>query len=265
MSITISEKWLSRRWRGGEPPSVEIDYIVHGTTEETTARAALLSATPVTWAGLLRREPTLEQIGEETWEATVTYSGLETQEFGLVSVDFDIGSQSTKIMQSIATVGVYPAPGRTAPNFYGAINVTSNGVEGVEIEIPTCEWTETWRFEDGVILPSYRSTLYMVTGRVNSNPFRGFQPGEVLFRGASGRKTRTDAWEISYRFAASPNATNISVGDITGIEKKGWEYLWVLYEDDEDSNAKKLIKRPIAAYVEQVYPYANFSVLGIGT
>jgi hypothetical protein len=45
---------------------------------------------------------------------------------------------------------------------------------------------------------------------------------------------------------------------------EGWHYLWVRFTDDEDANAKALIKRPIAAYVEQVYPYGNFSSLGIG-
>ena len=37
-----------------------------------------------------------------------------------------------------------------------------------------------------------------------------------------------------------------------GISKKGWEYLWVRYQDTEDANAKMLIKKPIAAYVEKV-------------
>lgn len=53
-------------------------------------------------------------------------------------------------------------------------------------------------------------------------------------------------------------------GDITGINKKGWEYLWVRYADAEDTSAKVLVKEPIAAYVEQVYPYGNFAGLGIG-
>ena len=53
--------------------------------------------------------------------------------------------------------------------------------------------------------------------------------------------------------------------DITGIDKKGWEYLWVRYADVEDDAAKVLVKRPIGAYVEQVYDYASFLALGIGS
>ena len=46
--------------------------------------------------------------------------------------------------------------------------------------------------------------------------------------------------------------------------KEGWQYLWVRYRDKDDQAAKELIKDPIAAYVEQVYQYGDFSGLGIG-
>ena len=81
--------------------------------------------------------------------------------------------------------------------------------------------------------------------------------------GLPGSKRGTDDWEITYRFAASPNVTGLAVGPITGIAKKGWEYLWVRYADAEDEHV--LVKRPIAAYVEQVYELGNFAGLGIGT
>jgi hypothetical protein len=65
----------------------------------------------------------------------------------------------------------------------------------------------------------------------------------VLFLGASGSQRGTEDWEITFSFAASPNATGLTVGDITGIEpKKGWEYLWVRYADAED--AETLVKQP---------------------
>jgi len=265
MSIIVAERWGSRRWKAGESPSVELEFIIHGTDDDALASQAITQTAPTLYAGMPRKDIQMERLGDITWQAMVTYAGLEPQDFGLVSLDFEIGSQSTKITQSLATVGTYAAPGKTAPNYYGAINVTSDGIEGVEIEIPTYEWTETWRRPDSDIGTGYGAILYAVQGHVNAQPFRGFAAGEVLFRGASGRKTRNDAWELTYRFAASPNVTNLTVGPITGIAKKGWEYLWVVYEDEEDVNAKKLIKKPLAAYVEQVYPYADFSVLGIGT
>ena len=59
---------------------------------------------------------------------------------------------------------------------------------------------------------------------------------------------------------------NLETGeaDVSTRSNQGWQYLWVRFIDDEDATAKALIKRPIAAYVEQVYPYGNFANLGIG-
>jgi len=82
--------------------------------------------------------------------------------------------------------------------------------------------------------------------------------------GASGSKRGDADWEITFRFAASPNRTNFQVGPITVAAKKGWEYLWVRYADAEDATVKVLVKRPVAAYVEKVYPDGSFAALGIG-
>ncbi len=89
--------------------------------------------------------------------------------------------------------------------------------------------------------------------------------GEVLFLGASGSKRGSDDWEITFRFAASPNKTGLTVGDIVNINKKGWEYMWVRYADAEDAVAKAIVKKPVAVYVEKVYEDGDFSGLGIGT
>ena len=62
---------------------------------------------------------------------------------------------------------------------------------------------------------------------------------------------------------ASPNANNLSIGGINGINKKGWEYLWVRYVDDKDAAAMMMVKKPLAVYVEKVYQAGDFSLLGI--
>jgi hypothetical protein len=74
-----------------------------------------------------------------------------------------------------------------------------------------------------------------------------------------------DAWSITFNFAGSPNTASQTIGDITGISKYGWDYLWVRYADFVDSFAYSLVKRPIGVYVERVYQPADFSDLGIGT
>jgi hypothetical protein len=164
----------------------------------------------------------------------------------------------------------------SAPDFNGAIGVSNtNGnaeVQGVDITVPIYNFSETHYLTTEQVTPEYKGTLFQLTGKVNNAAFRGLQAGECLFLGASGtlHGTETDTgatgdWEITFRFAASPNKTGITIGNITGIAKKGWEYLWVRYADVEDLDAIAMIKRPVAAYVEKVYDDADFSLLDIGS
>jgi hypothetical protein len=118
-------------------------------------------------------------------------------------------------------------------------------------------------FFDAVVDQAYKLTLFNLTGRTNNAVFKGFAAGEVLFLGASGSKRGSNLWEITFRFAASPNVTGLTVGSITGIAKSGWDYLWVRYADAEDQNV--LVKQPIAVYVERMYESGNFAGLLIGT
>ncbi len=117
-----------------------------------------------------------------------------------------------------------------APDFQGAIGVSADGVEGIDITVPVYHFAETHYKPDNQITGAYKGVLFNLTGKVNGDVFRGFAPGEVLFLGASGAKrgSGTEAdWEITYRFAASPNASGLSIGPIGGITKQGWDYLWV--------------------------------------
>ena len=139
--------------------------------------------------------------------------------------------------------------GDDQPDFHGAIGVSTDSVEGTDITVPVFNFTETHYIPIALVTGAYKTTLFYLTGRVNHAPFKGFARGEVLFLGASGSQRGTEDWEIAFKFAASPNATDLTVGDITGIEKKGWEYLWVRYADAEDEET--LIKQPVAAYVER--------------
>jgi hypothetical protein len=190
--------------------------------------------------------------------------GKSLQGIGTKMAMLGAGIVTQHISQSIVNVGSYAAQGFSAPNFFGAIGVTDDRVEGTDITVPVFNFTETHYILNELVTPAYKLALFNLTGKVNGATFKGFAKGEVLFLGASGSKRGLDDWEITFRFAASPNVSGLSLGSITGISKEGWNYLWVRFTDDEDATAKALIKRPVAAYVEQVYPYGSFSGLGIG-
>ncbi len=262
--VTVTEKWDSRETTISDDSSVDLRYVIRGTDDDATANSALLAASPVLYGGLIWQSLHTERIAEDAWEGSVRYGLLEPPETGDSSFSFDTGGGSQHVTQALTTVGSYAAPGQAAPNFKGAIGVTPGSVDGVDITVPVYNFAETHYIDTLLVTAGYKATLFFLTGTVNNAPFRGFAAGEVLFLGASGSKRGQDDWEITYRFAASPNVTGLVVGDITGIAKKGWEYLWVRYQDEEDTAAKALVKRPVAAYVEQVYPLGDFSGLGIG-
>jgi hypothetical protein len=152
--------------------------------------------------------------------------------------------------------------------------VDSNGVNGVDIVSPQLQWQEQYDVPNAYVNATYVRGLAGITGTTNNAAFRGFAAGEVLFLGCSGSQEWDDQkgkgpWSLSYRFVASPNAGSgesapaITIGSISGITKKGHDYLWVRYEDAVDSNT--LIKKPKHVYVDRVYRESDFSLLGIGT
>ncbi|MCC5786694.1 MAG: hypothetical protein JJU33_08345 [Phycisphaerales bacterium] len=272
MSIAVTEKFESRRSTKGSPqnnPSAELVYTVRGTTDDLAARSAAESESPATYDGLPRQTVSVEPVGPDHWEATVRYGQSQGGGFpqtGQSVFAFDTGGGTQHITQSKQTISSHAAPGATAPDFKGAIGVTADAVEGVDITVPVYQFSETHYLAASQVTQGYKATLFNLTGKVNNGSWKGFNAGEVLFLGASGSRRGTGAdsdWEITFRFAASPNASGLSVGPIGGIGKKGWEYLWVRYADAEDAGSQAIVKRPVAAYVERVYDEGNFSALGI--
>lgn len=270
MPVVIEEKFGSPQIVTGDNPSVTRSYIISGTADEIEAKDELEAFAPDTELSLPRLEVQVDPLAATWWEGVVRW-GLQQSspppDTGDSTFAFDTGGGTQRITHSPVTVG-YAPPGGTAPNFQGAIGVTDNGVEGVDITLPIYHFSETHYLAAAVVDEAYKNTLFALTGQVNDASFKGLAAGECLFLGAAGTRRGTDPdddWEITFRFAGSLNATGLSVGPITGIDKKGWQYLWVRYAETEDANAKVIVQRPIAAYVEDVYKSGNFAALGIGT
>ncbi len=250
--------------------SAEITYVIRDSLTDVDARAQLLTASPTTNNALLRSDVQVEELHEGIWLGTVRYapSASNPPQAGESSFAFETRGGTQHITQSLATVSSHKSPdlpGAAAPNFDGAIGVTEDNVEGVDITVPVYTFSETHFFSPSFVGAAYKNTLFGLTGRVNDAPFKGLAAGECLFLGAAGTQRGDSPWEISFAFAGSPNVTGLSVGSIVGIEKKGWEYLWIRYQAAEDATARMLIRKPMAAYVERVYREGSFGSLGIGT
>jgi hypothetical protein len=143
------------------------------------------------------------------------------------------------------------------------IGFNGDNIEGVDIVTPVFNFSETHAIPDANVTGTYKAILFNATGKVNNATFKGFAAGEVLFLGASGSKRNDGPWEVTFRFAASQNVTGQTIGEITGINKKGWEYLWTYFKETTSQGAN--ISSPEQVNVEKVYESTDFSLLGLGT
>ena len=267
MPAVAVERTVSREVANGDRPTAVLKYLVTGTGDEQAALTALATASPGAYNGLARTTWTAAPIGDgsDAWDGTVNYALVSSapRPVGQSTYSFDTGGGTQHITQAKQHIHTYSLEA-TDPDLGGAIGYDGQDVQGCDITVPVYNFSETHYLAAETVTDAYKGALFALTGKVNSDTFRGCAAGEVLFLGASGTQRQGDnAWEITFRFAASPNATDLVVGPIAGIAKKGWEYLWVQYEDYADNTAKALIKRPHRVYVERVYDLAAFSGLGI--
>lgn len=251
--------------RYGLYTTADVPYFVFEAESENDAVAAVFNNSPSVFMWMPRESVAVEErINDDTFKVIARYQKQELEEMPPAVYTFDTGGSTQHITQSIETINRYPAD---APDYKGAIGYDGENVAGVDIAQPNLNLTETHYFPEDVVTTGFIAHLARKTGCVNSDGFRGFDPGEVLFLGASGSKRDDEdnpLWEITYRFAVSQNRSNFRVGDITVGAKWGWEYLWVRYGDEVDDAKKQIVKKPVAAYVEKVYDLTNFSGLGLG-
>ena len=258
----------------GEVTEIEIPYLVFGAEDEDAALSAARSkAASHSISGMvLDSLEVTERINDDTWKVKAIYEAEDGETPDNPDTDdetssfaFDTGGGTMHRNQSLKTVAKVP---NDAPDFNGAIEVDNEGnVNGVDVTMPVLNFTETHTMAGSRVTTSYKKSVAALTGTVNRSSFRGFAAGEVLFLGASGQKRSKKAsapWEITFRFAVSPNQSSLSVGKLKVSNKKGWDYLWVRYADKVSDNRKNVIKEPVAAYVEQVYPEGDFGNLGLG-
>lgn len=277
--MALVEERPDSRERNGETATLR--YTIRQTSSDAVALAALLANVPSTYNGQPRKdgEVTVEAEFVDTvndqgiWRGEVPYGPAETENevpLNQWSFSFSTTGGTQHITQALATVSSYAPSGQTAPNFHGAIGVTSNGVEGVDIGAPVMNFTGRCYVAENAMNGDYIVGLYRLSKKTNDATWTAqidgvgvqFAAGEVLFEGATSISKRDDGiWEVVGEFSASPNKTGLSVGSITGIAKKGWEYLWVYYSEQEDTSAHRIVKVPIAAYVERVYEEGDFGDL----
>lgn len=281
MAGSIAESKDSRKCTDGDEPSAELRYTIKDTNDDGEARLLLLAAAPPTWIvggkTLVQQQRSIDPTGGGIWRGSVTYGRRKKEkETGESSYQFEIGGGTHHITEALQQTRYSPAAGGDAPAMQCRVNVTrdtdgGHTINGIDIDAPTYAWSETHYLPIGAVTPAYKAILYGVASApVNNATWRGFAAGEVKFKGASGQQRGEEDWAVTFKFEASQNVTGLSIYNVagaakfTGIAKKGWEYLWILYDEVVDGAAKCLAPEPLGVYVAQVYGTSNFALLGIG-
>jgi hypothetical protein len=281
---TIRELWDSRRVVvSPDDPTYELHYGVFETDDELEVSALVEATIPAFVYGLVFQEYTLEPQGGGVWSVPVRYGRqerLKPEDAGSgepgqggpgdiksAELSFDTTGGTQKITHSYATTR-YQTDGEL--DFKQAVNVSGPEsdpkVEGVEATVPKFAFTVK-RSLSRPLPAAYVQSLYLLTGRVNSDTVNlaiaeveiTFAPGELLYLGATGSLKYQGEAEITLKFVGEANVTGLTFGGITGVAKKGHEYLWVY--TDQTEGATKLIPTPRQVNVERIYPTAALSGL----
>lgn len=280
MAAVIHEKFGRTTSQNTTSETVSVMYLVTGATDENDAKGAVISGAAATITGQkgtlrltgVRATGSAGSTSRYICEAEYTLPGWE-KTTGDKVFTFDTSGGTAHIDFARSEVNKYPG---SAPSMSGMINARPDGVDGVDIIVPTFGFTATLYLATGSYTSTYIGNLYALTGKAcdaNWSPTidgisMTFLHGEALFLGASGSRRGTGDLEINYHFAASPNVTSLTIGSspntITGIAKKGWEYLWV-YKMKGTTGTSPSVPTliPKYAYVDQVYLEGDFSVLGL--
>lgn len=208
-------------------------------------------------------EITAEDSRETVWRALVEYSSdprREPSPVGTESVSFDISAATEQVTHSISTTNSYAASG-TAPDFKQGINFDreSGTLLGTDRMVAAFSFSITKIYANASITNAYIQSLRDAAFRWNSEGFRGNAAGECLYAGASGAPRDAETYSITHKFLGVKNISGASYGDVTGITKIGWDYLWPLVEKQHDATGKFLTPRPRAVYVERLYTSVDFT------
>lgn len=244
-------------------------FIVEGSQDALQSEGVAFGAASTDYEGRIRGNKfNTERLGFSTFKCGIKYE-LPPQDpsqqppnndppQGIIEFDTAGGTQH------ITTAKAQTHYPQNAPDMKRAIGVGRDTVEGVDIIVPSLQFTVTRHFPIAQITGGYIKDLARLTGKTNKLDYdldgETFEAGELLFMGASGGCRGRPDWEIAFRFQAEQNNTNLDVSPtITGITKKGHQYLWVRFKQEESQN--NLVQVPEFAYVATVYEEEDFKAI----
>lgn len=284
------EKYISRRGKYGEKPEAEEQYHSIYAATRTDAIEAILAECPQAMLlqgyllGIESVDVTETDSTVGLWDGTVRYGtnpppnadnpngGTESDwSYGF---DFTTTQKTVRYARKHIADRVATVQGEQAQdwNYGGAINVDKDGsVKGVEIAIPTAKFNlKTW-LPASLVTPTFKRGLLKTIGKCNDGDFQGCEKGELLYVACQGVRSKRNplVFEINHSWAFEENIRDFIVGgtynDLPILPrfdlKEGWWYYWVEDELVKSPNEIRMVPRPKAAHMEQLYDYANYPTM----
>lgn len=249
-------------------------YRVNAVSQQD-AEWSLYQYAPVTYQGLYKMSVRASTVlAGQQYDGEVDYGWpKKNQEVGTTWFDYDTTGGSKNLKNSLETIssGASPSPLITyvnAPDFSGLIGVSIEGdVSGVDVPSPSLKLSVHTIFDVADVTMEQVKQWSAQTGTMNGDQIWSFDPHELLFRGCTGstkiESVSQPGVETIFQLEASENATDLTVGDMDGIVKDGWDYLWILTVKVKDTKTNMLLPKPAAYYVERVFAESTFGDLGI--
>ncbi len=284
-----SSKTLGTVILDGDKPEVTKEYIVLEADTEQAAYDAVIAIAPAEVYGLTRkaiRQPLkLKLVGGEMWQVTANYVVQEESSNGDVSeqnstfeLEFDTGGETFK-QTAVPTTKQRRfswSPGQDEPpNIKGLLGYDGKKANGIDKPIPGLKMTLSTTYPARAINSEQIKAWSRATGKVNSDYFLGFAPGELLNLGVKGKVTlnartlqATGGAPVSFVIQASENIPNgYSEGEIFIESKKGWEHVDVVIGEHADNatSPPTVVKKALYAYVSDPFDTVSFrSITGTG-
>lgn len=260
--LSGSDPWERREYRAWDPANPNV------TPDAIEAAIGAFAPGVIGALPLQKLEQTPDDAHQGVFLCQLEYAKSakrEVLETGEEEIGWDLTPQTIKLIQSPhgSHYSKHIVSG-TAPDFKGGMGFDSQTktFQGTDVYIEAFSfWITKYVPKATAISNAYTLGLRNCAFKYNNATFRGQAAGECLFFGARGAPRNKDDHAVTHNFLCSPNATGLAIGDITGVNKLGWQYLWVLFENVHDATGKYLTPRPKAAYVEQVYKPADFPTL----
>ena len=275
MAVGPFQLTKSEIFRPVDDPTGTTYWMYLGDAEDdAAAQLAFDAGLPGFYLGSPQLDYRATHMGNGVYLAEVHYGLAPPLSIGETVWEIDNSAGREKIYQSKSTVRRQRAhTGDPLIDFGGAIGVTDEGVEGVEIFVGGGKMTAKRRYIQGDFASNYVEQVEQLLcnpPRTNDAEFSfiwqgqtyTFAAGELLMVGIHGSTVDLQRVEVDHEFMISRNRTDIPLqGFDATVSKNGHEAYWISFQKTVSNG--RMSKRPIQYNAEQVYDAGDFSILQI--